>query len=1238
MLAGGKILKTVRIDDASCVEDFNLRNSALSHAWNAPGGGESSRRHGRGSDDATAVQHQTFDIEDVAWSNGPFSSHIATAAANGRIMLYDIERPGVEVCPLQEHTRQVHKVDFSPLEGRFLLSGSQDGTVRLWDLRNVPKTSTTFQGRADGVRHTKWSPTSTWYFALGTDSGSVQRWDIRQTKAPVLRIAAHSGTCNSIDWHPDGKHLVSAGKDQIVKIWNVVADRRPRKAAFQFMAPYEVQNVRWRPPCYVAQSSDVFTKQCTHLATSYRAFPAVHVWDLRRPYVPFKEIYHQVNHGTTDMLWHSKDLLWAVGSEGEFSQTDVPFSPKTIDRRPSQVFSQSPIGEIAFFSQLGDTQGKDESLEEDDPQAEDARSGFPSSPTTASSRPVQGDDSYEEKFLSTSYGKRHSRTPSMKSTRSFGSTPPSIDDFAKPVVHLDETMRIHEGLLPQQSSLIGIQPGVEAHQLFGFLADDRKTHLDDSKKAVAKADRFRKICEEKATRLQRVNRFRDAQVWKILALQICRDLQRRTAADVATSHERDDSSVVASQPVAAPTFARGAQHLITKGSATTGVGSSRSVGSTSNVPTPLARPVRSHISSGSEPHSDVEDNIQLPDSLVSQRFHQSNSNSISQRSFPTALKPTGSAEARRQDLMSSYRGPSKTPLDLGSSFIPSERDVNLSPLNRHNSGDSFMMFSTSSESQRRSTGKASMENSFSFHDGSWHSNVSDSTGHRANGSSHERSGRRDQFGEEGDVNGRFESEDGHNSSRRQSEDDEVVTGKLSGSFEPQREIEKARNLVRSSTRDNIDVEDVSPPKQFPKPEKAKHSDTASLEMIPGSIPSIQDLTRAGVDSGFSSTTGSEVVISGIDLGLDEESWEVIDIFSQLLESYSSTDAQMAAHLYICCAAFILPPAPDYVDTDLIRHHPALRSIYHHLTDSVAFSAATAKDIVSSSHLLLEELGIASTAVEAFMSTYHSQLVSSRLSLAATRLRRFAYPSFPAVYEQALSSIDSGLLCTQCKSPINNGVDQMQCETCNAKQADCAVCTLPESPYPLQPASGSAKRREANASMSTPSTPIASLKRADPRRRTNLWTSCALCNHASHTACAYVWYADEVGGGACPTMGCLCDCAPGPYREQKLSRARLESETQAQVRWHPGSAVSISVHASDGPAQSLQVPSSAAGGVRKDDWSIGPSRAVRSVTRDLREGAFSDGEYEGRGGEGRPRRAGREDVPARRVRLVEPGAK
>lgn len=211
----------------------------------------------------------------------------------------------------------------------------RSGLVKLWDLR-VDRPATTFPGRSEAIRAVRWSPTDACAFAFGTDSGSVQYWSIRNDKQAIRIRHAHYPTCSAVDWHPDGKHLASAGHDSTIKVWDMTTEPAVRKPVHEFQTPQPVQNLRWRPACF-ERSKQELVRQCTQLVTSYREHPHLHVWDLRRPHVPLREMLHSTNSGTTDIAWRSRDLLLAVGNQGDFHQFDIPFTMRPITKYPPAV-------------------------------------------------------------------------------------------------------------------------------------------------------------------------------------------------------------------------------------------------------------------------------------------------------------------------------------------------------------------------------------------------------------------------------------------------------------------------------------------------------------------------------------------------------------------------------------------------------------------------------------------------------------------------------------------------------------------------------------------------------------------------------------------------------------------------------------------------------------------------------------------------------------------------------------
>ena len=159
---------------------------------------------------------------------------------------------------LSGHTDQVRGIAFSP-DGRFLASGSQDGTIKFWEMRSG-KEIHTLSFHTDGVLDVAFSGDGKWFASASRDKTAVlwradtrevkgvfkhdkgifkvvfspnnrflatasedetaKLWDIESGK--IVRIfTEHTDAVNSLGFSPDGLRLATASKDGTVKIWDV---------------------------------------------------------------------------------------------------------------------------------------------------------------------------------------------------------------------------------------------------------------------------------------------------------------------------------------------------------------------------------------------------------------------------------------------------------------------------------------------------------------------------------------------------------------------------------------------------------------------------------------------------------------------------------------------------------------------------------------------------------------------------------------------------------------------------------------------------------------------------------------------------------------------------------------------------------------------------------------------------------------------------------------------------------
>ena len=732
VLAGREILKTVRVEDARCVEDFNLRSRIIAYA----------STHNTSRDAVSAQHRDQLSAYDVKWSHGKFDSTIATAAANGRVVIYDLNSTSIEVARLHEHTRQVHKVAFNPHQGALLLSGSQDATIRMWDLRALGDERSVrtcgsinrFPGNSEGVRDIKWSPSDGVEFAVGTDNGTLQKWDFRKDNTPMLKLNAHEKTCHSIDWHPSGKFLASGGADKVVKVWNLKSSDRRMKPLMLLRTPQAVRSLKWRLGLTKIDSESKPSRDSSFLATAYDARdPRIHVWDLTRPHVPFQEL-DRYDTPATDILWHSEELLWSVGSTGAFTQTDMKFAARPYERHNTNVLRIAPNGTVfATFDkrprrhvELGNSQ--DDSL--DIPN-----SGQANDETFSSSQSANEGILEEPNILNSSLKKRRQKFANSQLT---AGTAAESGDLTTDAAESSPVF-LKTAYESQQSIFVGNILGVFDMDGFSYLARNYKLPTPDTidQSDSTAHETIRSAFEVNAACAEYVGMYRLAQSWRIVGQAAYEELLRRARDSKQARNNRSSvSEYIAQSSQANHTKERS----IAESSGTKPFDLPPHADSYSNVSTPLARPATeppapptanedslapikdmqllgpgwkmrtSSQKSGDtttklvQPEYHVLDlprdapTLQIPEQEAKLTGHD-RTPSISFKGFGPDLEVDMQA---KRTAIKDYRAKPRAVLDLDSPF-QATRTLSVSPqLHRHDSEESFQMFSASADSDHPS--------------------------------------------------------------------------------------------------------------------------------------------------------------------------------------------------------------------------------------------------------------------------------------------------------------------------------------------------------------------------------------------------------------------------------------------------------------------------------------------------------------------------------------------------------
>ncbi|KAJ4520078.1 hypothetical protein ABEF93_001908 [Exophiala dermatitidis] len=642
ILAGKDILKTVHVHDGKVTEDLNLRAAISSYASTHSQVGDAGKRR------------EYLPARDVRWSTGNWDHIIATAATNGRIALYDLKASGLktEFAWLHEHTGQINKLDFDPSAGYLLLSASQDKSVRLWDLRVKPdKAFRRFDIRS-AVRDVRWSPSALepLDFSICADGGLIQKWDARSPSRPILSISGHEKACYSLDWHPDGRHVISGGFDKYIRVWDFQSDNRRQKPVLQLKAPHAIRNIRWRPPCKVSPNPEAAHWQSTQVAVSYyHDDPRIHVWDLRRPLLPFREL-DKYNMPPNDMLWANQDMLWTVGDEGIFTQWDLKHTTPFYTQLSPSVSEFTPDGHYYMFCEDRDLQQR--------PSLDDPAMGFLAVPPNklsggddgAISRSLTDDEGSIETSGQASSRRRGRGILSSRSVKSQASSPPSVDEKT-PVLPLDKAVLDRGDLFNnEQVGVVGYIPGVAADAgVVEFLASHyaKPASMDERRRSPNTIlERLEAAFNQNAAACDAVSMHRMAQSWRILGAVVVPEVKdwadanrAKRRADAARRREtlenfRSGAHRHAVSPLAGlphrgfNTKSEGRtpnlKSSLLKGMVQAERGHHGSeVGSTSNVTTPRAKPLPNsppghHTRWSTSSSDDTIDNIApLPPSILS---------------------------------------------------------------------------------------------------------------------------------------------------------------------------------------------------------------------------------------------------------------------------------------------------------------------------------------------------------------------------------------------------------------------------------------------------------------------------------------------------------------------------------------------------------------------------------------------------------------------------------------------
>lgn len=171
-------------------------------------------------------------VTSVAFSRD--GKYILTGSLDKTAKLWDAVT-GAEVRTFSGHTGSVESVAFSP-DGKYVLTGSSDKTAKLWDAATGAEVRTFSDPPSTIVRtsvemkrsnHSVAFAPDGKYVLTGSDDGTARLWDAT-TGALVRTFSGHTSIVRSVAFSPDGKYVLTGALDDMAKLWDAATGAEVR--------------------------------------------------------------------------------------------------------------------------------------------------------------------------------------------------------------------------------------------------------------------------------------------------------------------------------------------------------------------------------------------------------------------------------------------------------------------------------------------------------------------------------------------------------------------------------------------------------------------------------------------------------------------------------------------------------------------------------------------------------------------------------------------------------------------------------------------------------------------------------------------------------------------------------------------------------------------------------------------------------------------------------------------------
>ncbi|MGB2862624.1 MAG: protein kinase [Sedimentisphaerales bacterium] len=148
----------------------------------------------------------------------PDGKRIVTGGWENAVKIWDIAT-GKELITLpRAHAEYTSCVAFSP-DGKRIVSDDDSGVINIWDINGVNEVAKSIRHGNDWISSVSFSPDGKQLVSVSSSSKEIKVWDT-VTGAEIIAFSGNAGGGAIAAFSPDGKHIVSAGVDGAINIYD----------------------------------------------------------------------------------------------------------------------------------------------------------------------------------------------------------------------------------------------------------------------------------------------------------------------------------------------------------------------------------------------------------------------------------------------------------------------------------------------------------------------------------------------------------------------------------------------------------------------------------------------------------------------------------------------------------------------------------------------------------------------------------------------------------------------------------------------------------------------------------------------------------------------------------------------------------------------------------------------------------------------------------------------------------